>query len=60
MIYAKDNKGKLRQFTMDDPLADVEQVSTKDKVLACKMTAYQEAGLILEGAVLAVIDGGKE
>lgn len=42
MIYAKDSKGILRQFTMDCPDSDLEQVSTFDKAKALKMTVLGE------------------
>ncbi|APC44500.1 hypothetical protein [Pseudoalteromonas phage PH357] len=59
MLYAKDKDGKLRSFTMDDDNADLGQVSTFDKQKAVKMTALQEAGLELKGAVVCCLDGGK-
>lgn len=60
MIYAKDNSGKLRAFTTDCDETDLNDVSTFDKVANTKYLAQKEAGLVLEGAVLKVIDGGKE
>jgi hypothetical protein len=59
MIYAKDNKNVLRQFTMDCPDSDLEQVSTFDKASALKMTVLGETGVVLKGAVLCLIKGGK-
>lgn len=59
MIYAKDNTGKLRTFTTDCDETDLNDVSTFDEVANTKYLAQKEAGLILEGAVLKVIDGGK-
>ena len=59
MIYAKDNTGKLRTFSVGNPEGDLEQVSTFDKAKALKMTALQEANIKLEGAALSLIVGGK-
>lgn len=61
MLYAKDKNGELRWFTMDDPSADLEQVSSHDAQKATKMTALQETRgeMVLVGAVLCCLDGGK-
>lgn len=58
MIYAKDNTGTLRVFTLGTDETDVEQVSTLEKVMSVKMTVLQEAGMELKGAVLCLIQGG--
>lgn len=60
MIYAKDDTGKLRAFTTDCDETDLNDVSTFEKVNNLKYIAQKEADLVLEGAVLKVIDGGKE
>lgn len=60
MIYAKDNAGELRAFTTDCDETDLNDVSTFEKVNNLKYIAQKEADLVLEGAVLKVIDGGKE
>lgn len=61
MLYAKDKNGELRGFTMDDPSADLGQVSSHDAQKATKMTALQETSgeMVLVGAVLCCLDGGK-
>ena len=60
MIYAKDKDGKLRSFTTDCDKMDLQDVSSHGNVQNLKFIAQKEAGLVLEGAVLKVIGGGKE
>lgn len=62
MLFTRDTKGKLRQFTLDsgDIQDELDQVSSKEGVLALKMLLAKQ-GIVINNAVpiLCLVKGGK-
>ena len=61
MLFARDKLGNLRHFTFDSDEDDLDQVSTREGVLACKMVLFQEGGIFIDESqpILKLIQGGK-
>lgn len=62
MLFTRDTKGKLRQFTLDsgDIQDEIDQVSTKEGVLALKMLLTKQ-GIVINNVtpILCLVKGGK-